>query len=381
MNISQKLEDKLRSRIENNSLRSLNQNQQRIDFSSNDYLGFAQSEWLFDRVHEYLVNENIKHNGSTGSRLLSGNHVLHEALEAQLAQNHKAPAALVYNSGYDANLGLLGCIPQRTDIILFDKLSHASIRDGMQLSHAKLIGYEHNNLVQLEQKLIKIRQKKQFENEIYVVTESIFSMDGDSPDLVTMTNICNQYDARLIVDEAHALGVFGLGLIQKLGLQDQVFARVMTFGKALGCHGACVLGSNDLKKYLLNYSRPFIYTTALPPHSLATILIAYNNLTADIEKRLAGKIEYFKKVCDELKLSHFFIESDSSIQSCIISENERVKSIATQLQNNNYEVKAILSPTVAFGEERLRFCIHVFNNNSEIKQVLSLLNQALNEYD
>ena len=380
MNISQKLQTKLHLRIENNSLRSLNQNQQWIDFSSNDYLGFAQSEEIFDKTHEYLISKNIKHNGSTGSRLLSGNHALYKTLEAQLARNHKASAALVYNSGYDANLGLLSCIPQRTDIILFDKLSHASIRDGMQLSNAKLIGFEHNDLTQLEQKLIKIRQQKQFLNEIYVVTESVFSMDGDSPDLITMANMCSQYDAKIIVDEAHALGVFGLGMVQKLDLQDKVFARVMTFGKALGCHGACVLGSNTLKQYLLNYSRPFIYTTALPPHSLATILMAYNSLSTDIEKQLADKIKYFKNICRQLKLSHYFIKSDSSIQSCVISKNERVKSIAEYLQSNNYDVKAILSPSVAIGQERLRFCIHNFNKNSEIKQVLNRLNQALIKY-
>ncbi|MBL4659893.1 MAG: pyridoxal phosphate-dependent aminotransferase family protein [Alcanivoracaceae bacterium] len=349
---------------------------QLIDFSSNDYLGFCQSETIFNQTHVYLTTNNIKSNGSTGSRLLSGNHDLYGIVEKKLASIHQVPAALVFNSGYDANLGLLSCILVRHDIILYDKLTHASIRDGMQLASAKSIAFAHNDLSHLESKLKKYDTENR-KHEIYVITESIFSMDGDSPDLVKMVELCQQYNARLIVDEAHALGVFHLGLLQKLNLHKKVFARVMTFGKGLGCHGAAILGSDDLIRFLVNFSRPFIYTTALSPHALATILKAYEHLLALTHHRLQDNIGYFKTSCQTLNLQTLFIDSDSAIQSCVISQNKRVKSIADQLQRNHFDVKAILSPTVAQGQERLRFCIHSFNSTNEIKGVLTLLKDIL----
>ena len=376
MKFPEKLYLKLQNRIKNNSLRLLKKPLQLIDFSSNDYLGFSKSETIFNQTHTYLSTNNIKHNGSTGSRLLSGNHSLYSIVEKKLATTHQAPAALVFNSGYDANLGLLSCILARQDIILYDKLAHASIRDGIQLAHAKSIAFAHNDLCHLENKLKKYDTENR-EHEIYVVTESIFSMDGDSPDLVKMVELCHQYNARLIVDEAHALGVFHLGLLQKLNLHKKVFARVMTFGKGLGCHGAAILGSDDLIQFLINFSRPFIYTTALSPHVLTTILMAYENLLTLTHHTLQNNIEYFKSTCQEMNLQTLFIDSDSAIQSCVISQNKRVKFIANQLQHNHFDVKAILSPTVAQGQERLRFCLHSFNSTDEIKGVLTLLKNIL----
>lgn len=381
MDIANKLQRKLKQRLNSNSFRILPKNTQQnmiklIDFSSNDYLGFAQSEIIFHKSHDYLIKKNILCNGATGSRLISGNYPLYDNLEKKLAKVHLAESALVFNSGYDANLGLLASIPQRTDIIFYDKLCHASIRDGIQLSHAKSFGYSHNDLSDLESKLHALNGTQQ---SIYVVSESVFSMDGDSPDLKQLIRVCKTYQANLIIDEAHALGVHGLGLIQEEELHDEVFARIMTFGKALGCHGAVVLGSKSLTDYLVNFCRSFIYTTGLSPHSLATILISYEKLIKLPSDPLKKNISYFKKISTELNLNEAIIFSNSAIQSCIIPDNSRVKCVANLLQNEGFDVKAILAPTVEKGLQRLRICIHSFNTEGEIKKLLTLLSQFLTE--
>jgi 8-amino-7-oxononanoate synthase len=202
-------------------------------------------------------------------------------------------------------------------------------------------------------------------------------MDGDSPDLKKMVEISKTYNAFLVVDEAHAMGVFGkrgVGLIKDLELENDVFARIVTFGKAMGCHGAAVLGSHTLKQYLINFSRSFIYTTALSPHTLATIHSAYNELvTTNSIQILHQNIEFFKTEIIKNKLQDYFIESDSSIHCCIIPGNEKVKTISQKLQKHNFDVKPILSPTVPKEQERLRFCLHSYNTNEEISEVLKLL--------
>lgn len=372
----QKLRDKLYHRSQTNSLRVLNSLNSGIDFYSNDYLGLAQNKELLEKAHQYLLNHKISQNGSSGSRLLSGNHVLFKQLESELAQVHDSESSLIFNSGYDANLGLLSCIPQRGDLVLYDQFSHASIRDGLRLSNAKAIAFTHNDMQSLENKLIKHSQKISDNCCIYIVTESIFSMDGDAPDFKQLVKLSNKYHVRLIIDEAHAFGVFGLGLIQELGFQNSIFARVVTFGKALGCHGAVILGSNELTNYLVNFARPFIYTTALPPIALVHIKVGYAYLAEHSNQKLISNIGSFKDSIRKLNIEYLFIESNSAIQSCIISGNERVKSIASKLQKNNFNVKAILSPTVPEGQERLRFCIHSFNTQNEICAVLELLKDA-----
>jgi 8-amino-7-oxononanoate synthase len=181
----------------------------------------------------------------------------------------------------------------------------------------------------------------------------------------------------LVVDEAHAIGVFGengYGLIQHQGIQNEVFARIITFGKALGCHGAAILGSKNLRDYLINFARSLIYTTGLPPHSLATIKTCYEILEkTESIKELRKNITHFKLRVEALNLKHFFIESNSAIQSCIISGNTKVKEIANQLIEKGFDVKPILSPTVPVGQERLRFCLHSYNTEKEISEILKLL--------
>lgn len=368
-NLIQKLDD----RKQNNSLRQLPGFNNRVDFSSNDYIGFSRSEAIFKLAHHYLVENGMIQNGATGSRLISGNHSLYQIAEKFIAQFHDAESALIFNSGYDANVGFFSAVPQRNDVILYDELSHASIRDGIIMSNAKSYKFNHNDFEDLERLIQKFP-----DTNIYIVTETVFSMDGDSPNLEELVELSEKYKCYLIVDEAHTLGVFGEkgeGLIQYLNLHNTIFARIMTFGKGLGCHGSVILGSTELKEYLINFARSFIYTTGLSPHSVATILVAYQQLEiekATIEK-LRQNIVLFNQQKNLLGLKPMFVRSKSAIQSAIVPGNENVKRLAQQLQDKGFDVKAILSPTVPEGQERLRFCIHSYNSEEEINQILELL--------
>ncbi len=381
INFPKSLLSKLEQRQQHNALRELPLANKSVDFSSNDYLGFAKSEIIFDKTHQLLEARNFKINGATGSRLLSGNHEIYSETETFLANFHQVETALIFNSGYDANVGFFGCVPQRNDIILYDELAHASIRDGIKMSLAKSVKFEHNDLEDLERLILKYQTELV---EVYIVTESVFSMDGDSPNLEKIVEISEKYKCLLVVDEAHALGVFGengFGLVQDLKLQDKIFARIMTFGKGLGCHGAAILGSENLKSYLVNFARSFIYTTGLSPHSVATILIAYQELekvSATIEK-LRNNISFFNQQKNILGLKPIFVRNKSAIQSAIIPGNETVKTIASKIQKVGFDVKPILSPTVPEGQERLRFCIHSYNNEVEIETVLRLLSEFIHE--
>ena len=380
MKFPKSLQNKLQQREANNALRKLPVANDLIDFASNDYIGFAKSETIFHETHQLLLDRNYKVNGATGSRLLSGNHVLYSETEDFISKFHQVKSALIFNSGYDANVGFFSSVPQRSDVILYDALCHASIRDGIQMSNAKSYKYLHNDLEDLEKLLLKFQPTTDNKEPttIYIATESVFSMDGDCPNLEQLTNLSEKYNCCLVVDEAHALGVFGdqgEGLVQSLGVEDKVFARIMTFGKGLGCHGAAILGSQELKSYLVNFARSLIYTTGLSPHSVATILQSYNHLAKEksaIEK-LKTNIIFFNQEKMRLGLKPLFVYSKSAIQCAIIPGNEKVKSIATQLQNNGFDVKPVLSPTVPEGQERLRFCLHSYNSENEISEVLQLL--------
>ena len=351
-----------------------------IDFSSNDYLGLASSENIYNKAHEILKENELLINGATGSRLLSGNHILYDLTENYLAEFHQTEAALIFNSGYDANIGFFSSVPRRGDFIFYDELVHASIRDGIGMSHAKAYKFDHNNSAELQNKLSKI--EKTDDSELYIVTESVFSMDGDMAPLEHFAKISEEFGAFLIVDEAHATGIFGEkgeGLVQELKIQDKVFARLNTFGKAPGCHGAAILGSQDLKAYLVNFSRSFIYTTALPPHSVATILAVYQEFEKGISliQQLKNNIQFFGSQVSQNNLLANFLESKSAIQCCIIPGNEQVKYVAESLKKEGFEVKPILSPTVPKGRERLRFCLHAFNSEEEINRVLKILTKLL----
>lgn len=354
------LEKKLQERRDQQAFRTLKLPTGKTDFCSNDYLGI---------IHYGLLETSEAHwlkHGSGGSRLLAGNDALTESTEQQLAGFHQSEAALLYNSGYDANLGLLSAVPQRGDTIIYDYLSHASIRDGIRLSFAQSFSFRHNDLAELEKKL------QSATGNIFVVTESVFSMDGDQAPLEEMTTLCEKYNAHLIVDEAHATGVIGErgeGLVQHLQLQQRIFARVVTFGKAVGCHGAVVLGSRLLRDYLINFSRSFIYTTALPQASVRAIRDAYALFPQMKKERilLASMIKMFQ----EAILPFEKLLSSTPIQVVVIPGNEAVKSIAGKLQDAGMDVRPILYPTVPKGGERLRIVLHAFNTETEVKKLIS----------
>ncbi len=320
MKLPENLNQRLEIRKQNNSLRKLPVLGNLVDFSSNDYIGFSKSESIFKRTHAYLLENEIFQNGATGSRLISGNHSLYQITEAFIAEFHDAQSALIFNSGYDANVGFFSAVPQRNDVILYDELSHASIRDGIIMSNAKSYKFNHNDFEDLERLIQKFPN-----TTVYIVTETVFSMDGDSPNLEELVELSERYNCYLVVDEAHTLGVFGdkgEGLMQYQKLHNRIFARIMTFGKGLGCHGAVVLGDPDLKEYLVNFARSFIYTTGLSPHSVAAILIAYQQLEiekATIEK-LRQNIVFFNQQKNLLGLKPMFVRSKSAIQSAIVRE-------------------------------------------------------------
>lgn len=333
-----------------------------IDFCSNDYLGFAKN------FGNQAVPEKV---GSTGSRLISGNSAFAEALEQKIAHFHRAEAGLIFNSGYSANLGLLSSIATRHDTILYDALSHASIRDGIRLSPAKSFSFYHNDVNDLQKKI------KNASGRIFIMIESIYSMDGDAAPLTEICNIAEKNNAYLIVDEAHSTGILGdngEGLTVALGLQHQIWVRIHTFGKAIGRHGAIVVGSDTLRDFLINFSRPFIYTTALPEHTLQSIDNAYNKLLNNPAiETLQQNIQLFLQSLSTASKS-YFVPSQSPIQCLIWQGNYRVKAFAHALQAAGFDVRPILHPTVPHGQERLRICLHAFNTETEIKQLVNIIN-------
>jgi 8-amino-7-oxononanoate synthase len=338
-----------------------------IDFCSNDYLGFASDKTLID-----LDNNGLKI-GSTGSRLITGNSELAEETEAIIAHFHKAEAALIYSSGYAANVGLFSCLVGLGDTIISDEYIHASIIDGIRLNKANRMWFKHNDLEDLEAKL------KLANNKTVVVIESIYSMDGDEGPLSIIANLCEKYGALLIVDEAHSTGIYGKkgeGLVCHYGLENRVYARIHTFGKALGFHGAVIVGSKILRDYLINYSRSFIYSTGTPPHYYLQIQAIYSqliNANSQLNKtRLFELINYFRTHIKSITNVQI-IDSFSPIQSVVVGDNFKAKTIENQLLSQGFFVKAILSPTVAIGTERLRISIHSFNTEMEIDGLINAI--------
>ncbi len=376
--INEKLDKILAKRMEEGSLRSLKPNDEGlVDFCSNDYLGFARSQKLKEKIKQYAGTvDNTFNIGATGSRLISGNSLFAEHLESHISEYHNAEAGLLFNSGFDANIGLFSCVPQRGDTILYDEFVHASVRDGIRLSHADSFSFRHNDVYHVKELL-----NNKARGDVFIAVESVYSMDGDSAPLKELAELCREKGANLIVDEAHATGVFGelgKGMVCQLGIEKHVFARMHTFGKALGCHGAIVLGSNTLKNFLINYARSFIYTTFLPYHTLISIKCAYNMLSESNEEtdKLNSNILLFKENIKKPG-SVNIIDSLSPIQCVIIQGNKEVQETAKQIRKEGFNVKAIMSPTVPAGKERLRIIIHSFNTGDEITEMADLLNNII----
>ena len=349
----------LENRKESGSYRSLSLFQDFVDFFSNDYLGLSRKL--------KVESQKFDRSGSTGSRLISGNSLAAENCERFLAEFFQSEAALVFNSGYDANIGLFSSVPQKGDTIIYDALIHASIRDGIRLSHAKSYSFTHNNLHDLEKKLTLS------EGSVFVAVESLYSMDGDICPIDEMMRLCAKYNAYLIVDEAHAVGVLG-EKGKGLTFNKNVFARIITFGKGYGFHGAAVLGSKELINYLINFARSFIYTTALPVQDYQFIQQQIEASTDDqLRVVLQSNIDYFRSKLNYQGVS----ENTSPIQILEVPGVENALRLAKSLQDNNFAVKAILSPTVPEGKERIRICIHAFNTKEEIEKLAEILLPSL----
>ncbi len=356
------LDHKLDERRAQDGLRRLRLPEGKIDFSSNDYLGIVTNE---------LIGANTLAHGSKGSRLLTGNYPLMEETERELAAFHQAEAGLLFNSGYDANIGVLSCVPKRGDTILYDQLSHASIRDGIRLSFAQAFSFAHNDVADLERLMKTVSGGA---SRVFIVTESVFSMDGDLAPLEAIIKLCSAYGAHCILDEAHGTGVIGAkgeGLAQSLAVQGELFARIHTFGKAAGCHGAIVLGSERLRRFLINFCRPLIYTTSLPPASVRAIADAYRLFpTMQAERdRLRQLIDRFRRA----EIGYQRLDSPTPIQVVVVPGNAAVRKLAEELQQAGLDIRPILYPTVPKGAERLRIVIHSFNTAAEIDMLTGLL--------
>lgn len=367
MSFNQSLSEKLKKREAQGLLRSLKTYDGLIDFFSNDYLGFSKKNFNF------IANDDSSSNGSTGSRLISGNSAFVESLEKEISNFLDAEAGLIFNSGYDANLGLFSCIADKEDTIIYDEYIHASVRDGIRLGKANAFSFKHNDCDDLLKKINHASGK------IIVAVESAYSMDGDIAPLNQMVSICEKHNASLIVDEAHSIGIHGKngqGLVHELGLQESIFARVSTFGKALGSHGAIVLGSDELRNYLINFARSFIYSTALPFHSLKIIQKAFEELknSQQEKEQLFKNISHFHSLFNDVK---GISKNQHPIQSLMVVGNENTVALANKIVDCGFAVKAILSPTVPKETERIRINVHAYNTFEEINALFAIISENL----
>ena len=377
----QRIKERIESRRNAGRLRTLQATPDGVDFCSNDYLGLARDTALSLQISRQCDD---LHNGSTGSRLISGNSLAHENLEQSLASQIDWDSALLFSTGYAANTGLLSAISEPGDLLILDQLAHASQIDGARLGKGDKCWFEHNNLQSLEALLKKTRTGLAF-----VAVESVYSMDGDEAPLQELVMLCKQYDAAIIVDEAHAVGVFGsggMGLVHQLGLQSEIFACVYTWGKALGCHGAMVTGGNELKDYLINYARSFIYSTAPSPHQVLSMRACWEKSQQAVELReqLHTNIALFCELSGNAGNVEL-LPSRSAIQSIVIPGETQVRKVAALLQQQGFAVKPIVAPTVPPGRERIRICLSARHTQDQVTALaLSLKNHlamSLSDHD
>lgn len=321
-----------------------------IDFCSNDYLGFTQDEILRKRIAEAISNLP---NGASGSRLLRGHHDFMGKVERELATRVGQESALIFPSGYQANVGLLSTIASANDLVFSDQLNHASIIDGIKLSGAKKIIYPHCDLNGLASQLKRHHNHPGLK---LIVTESLFSMDGDFAPLKELAKLAEQWGAQLIVDEAHATALFGDrggGLIQELGLSHNVLATLHTGGKALGVGGAWVAANEELIQFLVNFSRPFIFSTAPSPFLFIALREAWRRWDEVGQSRADRVLSVSAKISVGMKRN----TRPSQIIPLILGSNQRALAVAAQLKQRGFDLRAIRYPTVALGAARLRMTL------------------------
>jgi len=354
--------DLLAKRYELGSHRSLSFFNDCIDFYSNDYLGLSK----------LAIKEIPSSYGSTGSRLLSGNSIEAEETEKFVSDFFGSEKALIYNSGYDANIGFFSSVPQKGEYIIYDEYIHASIRDGIRLSNAKSFSFKHNRIDDLEKKI------KNIKGTLFVVIESVYSMHGDQAPIEEIFQLSKKYNLKIIVDEAHSVGINGengKGLSYLFHSNPALFARIITFSKAYGTSGGAILGDRTLIDFLINFSRSFIYTTALPPFIFKRIkeAITISVNQPELIQQLIKNIHFFND------LQNKTVKNISPIQTISFGDIHTTLKISKKIQNNKIAIKPILPPTVKIGDERIRICIHSFNKTEEIEALNQIIASCCNK--
>lgn len=347
-----------------------------LNLASNDYLGLASDGLLkqefFDTHSNYLMS-------SSSSRLLTGNFAIYQQLESEL-ENYFGRPALLFNSGYHMNLGILPAICDDKTLILADKLIHASIIDGILLSKAKLVRYPHQDLTQLESLLHKYQDDDTY-NKIIIVTESIFSMDGDESDLKKLVQLKHQFDKVLLyVDDAHAMGVrgqTGLGCGQEYAVMNDIDFLVGTFGKACASVGGYIICDEIIKRYLINFMRPLIFSTALPPINIAWTSFILNKIVNDkaIQTKRERLAYLSNTLINKIKALDYTCPSSSHIVPVILGANEKALSYAQKLQQSGHYIMAVRHPTVAKNQARLRICLTANITDDELARLIHQLQQ------
>lgn len=344
-----------------------------IDFSSNDYLGLANHPRLIERAKKALDEFGAS---SSASRLLSGDLELHHCLEEAVAGFKGKEASLVFNSGYQANVGIFACLCTKDDCVFSDRLNHASVVDGILLSNAKVFRYNHNDMGHLESLMRSQRDKYR---RALVVTETIFSMDGDRASLKELVELKKRYDCGIMVDEAHATGIFGpggSGVVEEEGLTEEIDLIMGTFGKALGGFGAYIAGSGEMVEYLINKCRSFIYSTSLPPSVIASDLAGIEMVREEGSRR-DKVLELARCFREALKKKGCAVKGCSQIVPVIVGENLKAVKAAKVLQSKGYWVLPIRPPTVPRGEARLRFSLSADHESGVLERLAYDVSEAL----
>jgi 8-amino-7-oxononanoate synthase len=345
-------------------------NKEFISFSSNDYLGLSCDKRIIDSFQK-----SMKYGfGSSGSRLICGNFEIHNEVEKKFSKWMEKEASLIFPTGYMTNVGVISSLVSKDDIIFSDELNHASIIDGCRLSKAKIIVYPHCDIDALYKLIKNYKNKRKF-----IITETIFSMDGDMPPLIQIVEIAKKYNAITIIDEAHAFGVFGKegkGVANTLGIANEIDVIIATLGKAFGCFGGIVFGSKELIEFLKNKSRSFIYTTSLPPSFLAAISTSLDIVKNgnDLRKKLWENVSYLR---DKLKMINKYT-SDSCSQIIPITYGSINKLLNASRVLFNYRIFAvpIRPPTVPKGKEKIRISVSSLHTKAQIDKLIHAIKKT-----
>lgn len=338
-----------------------------IDFSSNDYLGLTNHPVLKDAAKRAIESLGT---GSAASRLLSGDLEIHHRLEEETALLKDKESSIIFNSGYQANLGIINALCSKGDVIFFDRLSHASITDGILLSKAGHFRFRHNDCGHL--KFLLEKKRRNFKNA-FIITETVFSMDGDMAPLEDIVKIKERYDCKIMVDEAHATGVFGkngAGMVEEKNLSGKIDFIMGTFSKALGSFGAYFACSEKVKDYLINTCRSFIYSTALPPSVIAANLSSLKLLKEEPFRR-KSLLENAVYLRGTLKQKGFPVRGSSQIVPLIVGGSEKAVKLSRTLMEKGWWVLPIRQPTVPAGEARLRFSLSYFHAREMLEELVN----------